>query len=132
MECTRFKFRVWDNINKRYVKDMHFRLDGVICYDDGHPYCNGEHQDDFTIEQCTGLKDTNGKLIFEGDVVRYYRSTTMGLGGERIASVLWDVESAKFKILTTKGDGYSMWEANRMGIEIIGNIHEKETEQCKK
>jgi uncharacterized phage protein (TIGR01671 family) len=123
----RFKFRVWDNVNKRYEKDLPLLdKDGDLCYQDGHKYCNGEHPEDFTIEQCTGLEDKNGNLIFEGDVVRYYRSTAMGLGGERIASVLWRERDAEFYILTTLGDGYSMWEAKRFNIEIIGNIHEME------
>lgn len=121
----RFKFRVWDEKRKLYT------LPGDLSIDaDGELWENCTYLDNsdnhLIIEQCTGLKDKNGKLIFEGDVVRYYRSTAMCLGGERIAQVLWDKRDAEFGILTTLGDGYNMWEALRFGIEIIGNIHEME------
>jgi uncharacterized phage protein (TIGR01671 family) len=70
---NRFKFRVFDNINKRYEKDLTLiDKDGDLCYQDGHKYCNGEHPEDFTIEQCTGLTDRHNKLIYENDVVNMY------------------------------------------------------------
>jgi uncharacterized phage protein (TIGR01671 family) len=116
---NRFKFRVFDKNYNDYLPE------GVLL--DGRTGdVAGTKYDGYIIEQCTGLTDKNGKLIYEGDVVRYYRSTAMGLGGERIASVLWRERDAEFYILTTLGDGYSMWEAKRFNIEIIGNIHEME------
>lgn len=115
---NRFRFRLYDTEEKKYVSlCFNCRLHNSFLEPEG---------DHLILEQCTGLKDKNGKLIFEGDVVRYYRSTAMGLGGERIASVKWYDKYGAWGILTTLGDGYDMCDALRFGIEIIGNVHEME------
>jgi hypothetical protein len=132
---SRFRFRVFDNINKRYEKDLPLiDKDGDLCYQDGHKYCNGEHPEDFTIEQCIGVKDKNGNLIFEGDRCRVYDSKT----GQPVEDTVYEVvftESASggcacfcFRVYHGANPnpyGTRPIYANGLpNIEIIGNIHD--------
>lgn len=129
MSNDRFKFRVWDKKNSEYVPegemcDVHCLLhrDGTldcgIAYDDG--YAGGidwVKTEDAVIEQCTGLKDKNGKLIFEGDVLQ--------APGQTIAyKVQWAHHGFVVKVGFSSAKSYPM--SNCEMFEIIGNIHEME------
>lgn len=113
----RFKFRVWDNINKRYEKDLTLiDKDGDLCYQDGEKYCNGEYPEDFTIEQCTGLRDKNGKLIYEGDVLLK--------DGYKYHCVWWRDFGRWAFFSETKNDVDDALVFSE-NFEIIGNVHDQ-------
>ena len=97
MNNDRFKFRVFYHLEHRYIDDVPHLSIGA----DGRAYymkflatmgfSTPVYLDpqDFTIERCTGLRDRNGNLIYEGDIVEYRYGEGKNEGRCKYF-VLWD------------------------------------------
>lgn len=133
----RFKFRVWNNKHNRYIVDSHYPIGSdhiIVIQQDGKAYNLGlgDYEDysnmhswavkeeftDCIIEQCTGLKDKNGNLIYEGDLL---------FDGEFCGVVIWKDSSWQVRFELYDGDsGYERLDQHfaKFG-QIYGNIHEQ-------
>lgn len=78
----KIKFRVWDKINRRWLMGEEYLInsDAEIFLltgegdDDGAPVMLAWDQEDYIIQQYTGINDIDGKEIYEGDIVNLYSS----------------------------------------------------------
>ena len=113
------KFRVYDKTGKCY-SDKAFSIDQLgICYvQDEDGYWEEIDEERYIVEQYTGLKDENGKEIYEGDIVT--------LNGE------WEeIEDMDCSVITFDNGCFRVGDAceNEAGSylsdwRVIGNVHE--------
>ena len=73
-----------------------------------------------SVGQFTGLKDKNGKKIFEGDIIRYQR----GIDKFELMIVVWNESTASLVLAYSKDMHYYETLMNtKYYCEVIGNIY---------
>ncbi len=120
----RYLYRAKRKIDKRWIYgNLIHTDDGVYIIQNYVPqHLIGNYEvDPSTICQCTGLKDKNGKLIYENDIVRY---TDMITGVEKIDRIEWNEAHASFARLHRSRMGLQYLNIDEFianGCEVIGS-----------
>ena len=120
----RLKYRIYDTVDREYVEVDAIRLtpSGVAVWlEETEPDVNLKR---YIIELCTGLKDKNGKLIYEGDIVKEW------FGETGTYQVIWEDVTASFIFSNINDEDYNYDLRDNpdlftdQDLEVVGNIHE--------
>ena len=126
----RFKFRIWhETLKQMHYNDFIVTATGYTAklYQE-NDYMMKFNQEDLEFDkqcvvmQCTGLKDKNGKLIYEGDIINIW---CKNFTKNQISEVKFCKERAAFTFdYNTDFGNIVPCTMEKTEIEVIGNIYE--------
>ena len=90
------KFRVWDVKNKKVLPESYFAILGngklIVTLSGYYNDFTNTNQDDYVIQQYTGLNDSNDNPIYEGDILKI----SYGTMGDVIGQVLYEADEGGY------------------------------------
>lgn len=122
------KFRAWDRKEKEMLYSDPELSMGFNIFTGGWIGEKGDYElPHIVLMQFTGLKDKNGKEIYEGDIVRVYIPNYTGeyiMATIEFCSGCFGIRVAGNPILNNAVGQFKAFNENTEGIEVIGNVYE--------
>ena len=109
----RFKFRVWDKEFNQYWTDEEIKENAAWLL-----FPDNDNIENIEIEQCIGIKDKNGKPVFEGDILSDYDRFKF--------LVRWNALELKYVFIPISKNNSEDLDIYPNECELVGNIHENE------
>ena len=126
------KYRAWDVLSEKMIDEIlmisFVRKEIIGKFSNGYisvplKFEDKRNGEDVILMQSTGLKDKNGKEIFEGDILAFETDDEV-----INVKIFWDEKHALFMFRSEKYNEEEplaeLVEANTYPFEISGNIYE--------
>lgn len=121
------KFRAWDKETEQYYKvlaiDFERKIVSCRCFEWEYGPSSLIDLDDLALEQFTGLKDQNGKPIYEGDIIKYFGANKRIKIKTTYGRVFYDSKHGCFNS-RIQNEEHGNGGVTPLNDLVVGNIHE--------